>query len=202
VKPLIKVLEDKDEVAQKAARWQSGRNAREAAVEALGMIGDPRAVAPLTAALKDKNERVRKAAAKVLETLDEPQARDALAAADAGGQKVHMEGSLARYRFSETSLGNPLDLEAKTEKYCVYCRYLRDPNLRDAKYPKGVGECANYGSGNSVVSFDDSCELWEPNTKVRFWISKGYMANNREGWPKSPWYQVFDDGPDGEKGTH
>lgn len=44
-------------------------------------------------------------------------------------------------------------------------------------------------------------KTWEPNTKVRFWLSKGYMMHNIEGWPKKPWYEVFDDGPDGEKGT-
>ena len=48
-------------------------------------------------------------------------------------------------------------------------------------------------------SFDESCEKWKPNKKVRFWLSKGYMEHNPEGWPRKPWYQVFDDGPDGEK---
>ncbi len=39
---------------------------RTAAVEALGRIGDPRAVAPLIAKLEDSNEQVRRYAAKAL----------------------------------------------------------------------------------------------------------------------------------------
>jgi HEAT repeat protein len=108
----------------------------------------------------------------------------------------------ATYRLTQTCLGNPLDLEVTTEELCVYCKHLRDPNLRDPQYPKGVGECSNYGrSEKGVVSFDDTCSHWAPNTKVRFWLSKGYMEHNLEGWPRRPWYRVFDDGPDGEKGT-
>ena len=112
-----------------------------------------------------------------------------------------MPNSKVTYRLTLTCLGNPLDLEVSTEKYCVYCTHLRDPNLNDPTYPKGVGECANYDNDKSVVSFDDVCEHWIPNTKVRFWLSKGYMEHNLEGWPRKPWYELFDDGPDGEKGT-
>lgn len=112
-----------------------------------------------------------------------------------------MSDEKVTYKLTKTCLTNPLDLEVTTEKYCVYCKHLRDPNLRDPDYPKGVGECSNYSSPKSVVSFDDSCGQWEPNTKVRFWLSKGYMEHNLEGWPRKPWYQVFDDGPDGERGT-
>jgi hypothetical protein len=83
--------------------------------------------------------------------------------------------------------------------YCVYCKYLRDPSFTKTI---GIGECSNYSSEKSVVRFDDSCSLWEPNKKVRYWLSKGYMQHNMDGWPRKPWYQVFDDGPDGEKGTH
>jgi hypothetical protein len=105
------------------------------------------------------------------------------------------------YTLTKTSLGNPLNLTVRTQKYCVYCSHLRDPNLRDSQRPRGVGECSNYGSGKAVVDFDDTCEHWEPNSRVRFWLSKGYLEHNREGWPRKPWYQVFDDGPDGEQGT-
>lgn len=105
------------------------------------------------------------------------------------------------YRITKTCINNPIDLEATTEKYCVYCQYLIDVNLRDPDFPKGVGECMNYGSPNSVVSFDDSCELWESTKTVNYWLSLGFMEHNLFGWPKKPWYQVFDDGPDGEKGT-
>ena|SRR3989304_3722892 len=107
----------------------------------------------------------------------------------------------AQYKLTQTCLGNPLDLEVETEQFCVYCQSLIDPNFRDASYPKGVAECSNYESSKSVVSLDDTCSLWAPNTKVRFWLSKGYMQHNLEGMPRSPWYQTFDDGPDGERGT-
>jgi hypothetical protein len=106
------------------------------------------------------------------------------------------------YRIKQTCLGKPLNLEVTTEKFCVYCAHLRDPKIGGLRYRKGVGECANYNSGKSVVRFNDSCEHWTQNSRVRFWLSKGYMEHNPEGWPKKPWYQLFDDGPDGEKGTH
>jgi HEAT repeat protein len=57
VEPLIAALKDKDS------------DVRKAAAEALGKIGDPRAVEPLIAALKDAEWHVRKAAAKALVSL-------------------------------------------------------------------------------------------------------------------------------------
>ena len=107
----------------------------------------------------------------------------------------------ATYTLNKTCLGNPLDLEVETEQLCVYCQSLRDPSFGEINFPKGVGECSDYGSDKSVVSLSDTCEDWEPNTMVRFWLSKGYMENNLEGWPRKPWYRTFDDGPDGKAGT-
>jgi len=101
------------------------------------------------------------------------------------------------YKLTETCLGNPLDLEVSTEKFCIYCKHLSQPDFGDPDYPKGFAGC----SRKAEVSLDDSCERWEPNTKVRYWLSKGCMEYNIDGWPRKPWYQVFDDGPDGEKGT-
>jgi len=164
-----------------------------AASQTLCQIGDPHAVKPLIVALEDENENVRQAAANALDQIGIPHDEELPI-----GVK---DAKMSTYRLSKTSLGNPLDVEVTTERECVYCEHLRDQNLRDPGFPKGVGECSNYDSSKSVVGFDDSCTLWKSNSKVRFWLSKGYMRHNLEGWPITPWYQVFDDGPDGEKGT-
>ncbi|HEX04351.1 MAG TPA: hypothetical protein ENH10_04225 [Bacteroidetes bacterium] len=169
------------------------------AARALGKIGDKRAVQPLITLLNDEDDQVLNAAAEALRQIGDPQANDALAEFEDVIKGYQEDGQLARYRLAKTSLNNPLDLEVTTEKYCVYCKHLTDPNLRDSNYPKGVGDCLLQMKD---ASFDESCEKWRPNKKVRFWLSKGYMKHNREGWPKKPWYQVFDDGHDGEKGTH
>jgi hypothetical protein len=112
-----------------------------------------------------------------------------------------MAGEKVSYKLTATSLDNPLDLDVETERLCVYCASLMDPNFSDPAYPKGVAECSNYGSNSGVVSLDHSCDLWQPNKKVRFWLSRGHMSNNLEGMPRKPWYETFDDGPDGIKGT-
>lgn len=152
----------------------------------------------------EKDVKVRQAAAKALGQFSDPQVNEALAAFEDRQKGYQEDSQMASYRLTKTSLGNPLILEVQTEKYCVYCKHLSEPNLQDLDYPKGAGECSNWGlSGKKdLVSFDETCRHWKPNTKVRFWLSKGYMKHNREAWPRKPWYQVFDDGPDGEKGTH
>ncbi|MCJ7693936.1 MAG: HEAT repeat domain-containing protein [Anaerolineaceae bacterium] len=159
---------------------------RSAAVEALGKIGDVSVVQTLVPLLKDEDENVR------LEV------QDALARLSADKRSDEpKESTLEYYTLMKTSLGNRMHLEVSTERWCVYCEELRDVDLLDPDYPLGVGECL-YG----VRSFDDTCKYWKHNTKVRFWLSKGYMQNNLDGWPRRPWYRLFDDGPDGEKGTH
>ena len=102
------------------------------------------------------------------------------------------------YTLTETSLGNPISIQVTTQQYCVYCKHFTDPEFNDYAFPDGGGYCRVW---NGAAGFKDSCKHWEPNTKVRYWLSSGYMLNNRSGYPKRPWYQVFDDGPDGEKGT-
>ena len=199
VKALITVLEDKDGIGRKWERNSTIRP-REAAIKALAKIGDPQAVDALSSVINDPYDIIQEAAVEALSKFDDTKAVQALAAKE-GEEAFQLDGDFAVYSFKETSLGNPLDLEARTEMYCIYCKSLRDPNLRDPANPDGIGECSNYGSGVSVARFKSSCELWEPNTKVRFWISKGYMQHNLEGWPRKPWYQVFDDGPDGKAGT-
>jgi HEAT repeat protein len=57
VEPLIKCLKDPYDDVREAAAW------------ALGHLGDPRAWNPLTEALKDKSQRVEKAAAQALKAL-------------------------------------------------------------------------------------------------------------------------------------
>ena len=102
------------------------------------------------------------------------------------------------YTVTETCLGNPISIQVRTEQYCVYCKHFSDPEFHDPAFPGGGGYCCR---GNGGIGFKDSCKDWEPNTKVRYWLSKGYMQNNREGCPRSPWYKVFDDGPDGAEGA-
>jgi HEAT repeat protein len=87
VEPLIAVLRDEEElVRQHALRalgqiWQlpdltrlgsNDRSVQEEAAEALGELGDTRAVEPLIAALKDKDKGVREKAAEALGKLGEP----------------------------------------------------------------------------------------------------------------------------------
>ncbi len=182
VEPLVSLLEDDDP------------RLRRLAAEAVGKIDSTRLVEPFAAALEAEVRPVSKAAVEAVGQGSTPQAQGTPVAHE--GEGYPMEGQLAVYTLSQTCLGNPLSLSVKTEKLCVYCRHLQDPDLRAAEYPKGVGECY-YG----VHSFDDTCEHWTPNIKVRFWLSKGYMEHNLEGWPRKPWYEVFDDGPDGEEST-
>jgi hypothetical protein len=105
--------------------------------------------------------------------------------------------SKVSYTFSEGCLGSPISLQATTEQFCVYCSYFSDPEFHDPAFPKGGGFCGHW---NGAVGFDDSCVHWEPNTQVKYWLSKGYMENTRSNYPRNPWYQVFDE-PDGERGA-
>lgn len=102
------------------------------------------------------------------------------------------------YTITETSLGKPLKLQVSTDQMCVYCRHFGDPEFGDPAFPKGGGYCSRR---NGAIGFDQSCKDWAPTSKVKYWLSKGYMANNHNGYPKNPWYQVFDDGPDGAAGA-
>jgi len=156
------------------------------AVKALGELGAPEALDALIGAFNDADENVCF------------EAQEALAKLSTGKQSDQSdEDALEYYTFMKTSLGNRMHLEVSTERLCVYCEELGNVDLVDPDYPQGVGKCA-YG----VHSFDDSCEHWKHNTKMPYWLSKGYMQNNQEGWPRRPWYRLFDDGPDGEKATH
>jgi len=74
---------------------------REAAADALGEIGDPRAVEPLIAALGDPDGDVREAAAEALGTIGDPRAVGPLTAAlkdPSGGVRQEAEKALARLR--------------------------------------------------------------------------------------------------------
>lgn len=202
VDALIVILKDEDRVG---AFWERNKTPflRQVALSALGELGDPKAVPNIIKLLDDPYDRVQVYARTALGRFDTPEAKFALQPKPVKVEKpVEFDGNYAKYRFTQTSLGNPLDLEVRTERICIYCTSLSDPNLRDPTQPRGIAECANHSSGQSVVNFDDTCELWAPNYKVRYWLSRGYMLHNQDGWPRTPWYQVFDDGPDGEKGTH
>jgi hypothetical protein len=106
--------------------------------------------------------------------------------------------TMTSYLLTKTSLDNPLRLQVSTEQQCFYCTHFGDPEFRDSAFPKGGGYC---GSRNGAIGFDQSCKDWAPTTKVKYWLSRGYMANNHNGYPRSPWYKVFDDGPDGAAGA-
>jgi len=104
----------------------------------------------------------------------------------------------ATYVITETSLGNPISLQVSTEQFCVYCAHFGDPEFRDPAFPKSGGYC---GRRNGAMGFDQSCKDWAPTSKVKYWLSKGYLANNHNGYPRNPWYSLFDDGPDGAAGA-
>ncbi len=116
----------------------------------------------------------------------------------ADGEQNAAIHNLTAYVIKETSLGKPLQLQVSTEQLCVYCTHFGDPEFRDPAFPKGGGYC---GSRNGAVGFDQSCKKWAPTTKVKYWLSKGYMTNQHNGYPRTPWYKLFDDGPDGEAGA-
>ena len=71
---------------------------RMAAVEALGGIGDARAIEPLIAALKDENYYVRESAARLLEKIGDARAVKPLAAArnDAKRKESQIENESSR----------------------------------------------------------------------------------------------------------
>jgi HEAT repeat protein len=100
VEPLIAALKDEVERVRKAAAetlvkigapavepliaaWRDSSNwhVRQAAVGALGQIGDARAVKPLIGALKNRDEYMRKAAAWALGQIGDPRAVEPLIAA-------------------------------------------------------------------------------------------------------------------------
>jgi hypothetical protein len=95
------------------------------------------------------------------------------------------------YTLTEGSNSSSVSIEAATEQYCVYCKHFGDPEFRDPAFPGGGGYCDRW---NGAIGMKDSCLHFEPNTKVRYWLSKGYMLGNRSGYPTTPSYQVFDDG--------
>ena len=65
----------------KALGYIKDEDVRTAAAGALGQIGDPRAVEPLIAALKDEGESVRSSAARALGKIGDPRAVESLSAA-------------------------------------------------------------------------------------------------------------------------
>ena len=65
----------------KALRYRKDEGVRQVAARALGEIKDPRAVEPLSAALKDAEWRVRLAAAEALGEIKDPRAVEPLSAA-------------------------------------------------------------------------------------------------------------------------
>jgi len=65
----------------KALGYIKDEDVRTAAAGALGQIGDPRAVEPLIAALKDEGESVRSSAARALGKIGDPRAVESLIAA-------------------------------------------------------------------------------------------------------------------------
>lgn len=201
VDAIIVVLQDADDIAKREER-NVYPPLRCEAMNALTKLGDPRAVPYIIKLLDDPFDEIQGSARRALHRFDTPEAKNAIKPREVEFEKpFEVDGDFAIYHLKKTCLGNPLDLKVRTERFCVYCKHLSDPNLRDRAHPKGIAECSNYKSGKSVVNFNDTCDLWLPNFKVRYWLSKGYMLHNRDGWPRKPWYQVFDDGPDGEKGT-
>jgi len=98
------------------------------------------------------------------------------------------------YTLTETSLGNPFQRQVTTKQYCAYCSHFSDPEFSDPAFPEGGGYCDNW---NGAIGVRDSCSSWEPTSRVRYWLSVGYMKAKR----RSVRYALIDDGPDGEKGA-
>jgi len=94
VEPLIAALKDKD------------RYVRKKTVEALGKLGDDRAVASLIVALKDKDRYVRVAAVEALGNLGKPAIESLIAS---------LTDENSRIRKGAAEVLNELDWEAKNE---------------------------------------------------------------------------------------
>lgn len=122
---------------------------------------------------------------------------DLLPRIEQAGELNPNKTSKVSYTLTEGSLGSPISLQVTTEQFCVYCDYFSDPEFHDPAFPTGGGFC---GRRNGAIGFDDSCINWESPTKVKYWLSEGYMQNTRSNYPRNPWYQLFDD-PDGERGA-
>lgn|GEM_PF-1646460 len=97
---------------------------RECAIQALGNIGDPRAIEPLMTALGDENIGVRRSAAHALSNLIEKDELEAVAKAlsqlDVGAQKAALEiirkvSPLAGRKLKE-GLGKGRESDRKAEK--------------------------------------------------------------------------------------
>ena len=91
----------------KALRYRKDEGVRQAAAEVLGKIGDPRAVEPLIAALKDAEWIVREAAAKALGKIGDTRAVEPLIAA------LKDQNSWARAAAAESlgKIGDPRAVE-------------------------------------------------------------------------------------------
>jgi HEAT repeat protein len=96
VEPLIAALKDQSEVQRWVIVGQPGSGKREVVMEtvgrdaarALGSIGDPRAIEPLIAALKDSHAQVRQAARVALVGIGAPSVEPLIAALNDPEQEV------------------------------------------------------------------------------------------------------------------
>jgi HEAT repeat protein len=100
----------------KALRYRKDEGVRQAAARALGEIKDPRAVEPLSAALKDERFSVRQAAAEALGKIKDPRAVEPLSAAlkDAEG-RVRLAAAEALGKIKDPRAVEPL-IAALTDK--------------------------------------------------------------------------------------
>lgn len=106
---------------------------RVAAAEALGVLGDHRAVGPLVDALLGPDPAISRAAGRALGRIDEPQARAALAAAFSGSRSFAAALGLAAWRhpdalallYERLASGDPVDPETRDAASAI--AELRDP---------------------------------------------------------------------------
>lgn len=97
---VLKLRRDVDGLVR-ALGPENDYDVREDAADALGEIGDARAVEPLIAALGDPDDDVREAAAEALGNIGDPRAADPLRAAlndPVGGVRTEAEKALGRLR--------------------------------------------------------------------------------------------------------
>jgi HEAT repeat protein len=78
------------------------KHSRRAAAEALGWIGDVRAVEPLIVALKDTHESVREAAAKALGWIGDKRAVEPLTALLSDEKNLYVKRLLRRWNYLVT----------------------------------------------------------------------------------------------------
>jgi HEAT repeat protein len=151
---------------------------RSNAARALGEIGDPLAVEPLVAALKDKDGSVRSEAVHALETLGDPRAIEPLVAALKDNEHyVRLSAAKALAKSGDVRAVRPL-VDLITHVYTDEAVVLRVSRAEDAvKYLQQVLEHAA-----ADIALDDLRAVASLNDVVEIYYEEKDLDTLKEEW--------------------